>query len=521
MSRESHKYQRHVPNSSESRWSDSNEIKSASTIKCIQVDGDSCDGCGIIVISDGLTSYVDNSDTHTIFFGSTGSMKTRRGAMPLINTIALAGESFIATDPKGELHKKTSGMLSARGYNIVVLNFRDMRCSSTWNPLELPYNFYHRHREDEAISMMNDFLGALAEPYRKGAKDPYFIEMSFSMAFAYLMFFIETATLEQANLSDFAKFFAMYSTPEKTEELSNYLAKGSIAHTNLMGTLTNKDARSTFGNISSGVSAMLYPFITQKALGQMLLSSSFDVTKIGKEKTAIYIIVPDEKTTLHFMVTAFIKQVYEVLINEAQIQENKNLPMRVNFILDEFCNIPAIPDMSSMISAARSRNMRFFLMTQGMRQLRQKYGDDADTIKGNCDNWVFLTSREYDLLKEISNLCGMMSYTDTDGSIKKRSLISISELQRLNKERGQALILHGRHYPYVTELPDIDEYTFKAYSPVSIGEHRSKKIASYDAGKVMANIEAGKRPLPFSVEAFGYETFFDRKNVMKSDIFDW
>ena len=90
------------------------------------------------------------------------------------------------------------------------------------------------------------------------------------------------------------------------------------------------------------------------------------------------------------------------MISVAQEKANGQLPVRVNFILDEFCNLPAIPDMPAMISAARSRNMRFFLVAQSKHQLLRKYGEDADTIKGNCDNWVFLTSKELDLLEEIS-----------------------------------------------------------------------------------------------------------------------
>ena len=154
------------------------------------------------------------------------------------------------------------------------------------------------------------------------------------------------------------------------------------------------------------------------------------------------------------MATVFIKQVYETLISEAQKEATGMLPVRVNFVLDEFCNMPAIPDMASMISAARSRNMRYFLIVQGMNQLKSKYQEDAETIKGNCENWIFLTSKELILLNEISELCGTI--TMPNGT--KRSLISPSELQRLDKVKGEVLILHGRNYPFITELPDIDEY---------------------------------------------------------------
>jgi type IV secretion system protein VirD4 len=255
-----------------------------------------------------------------------------------------------------------------------------------------------------------------------------------------------------------------------------------------------------------------------------LSQSSFNPCNIGKEKTAIYIIVPDEKTTLHFLVTAFIKQTYETLISEAQLQPNRKLPVRLNIVLDEFCNIPTIPDMASMISAARSRNMRFFLMVQGMHQLRCKYKEDAETIRGNCDNWVFLGSREYELLSEISNLCGETVNNDFDGRITSRPLISISELQRLSKEKGESLILHGRHYPFVTELPDIDDYEFEAYPPLEPQASELPQIVPYDVDQVIDDIRLQARPLPFSMEVSGQEMFFERERMVakaRNDIFDW
>jgi len=508
MRQENYHFGRYISNDSNSRWADIDEIKKSNTIKCVNIESDACSAGGLLIISDGRTVYVDNSDTHTIIFGSTGSKKTRLFGLPLINILAMAGESFIATDPKSELYNKTSGLVAAKGYKTIVLNFRDLKQSDYWNPIMMPYFLYHTGRIDEAISLINDFITSIAEPQRKNTKDSYFIELACSQILAMLLFFIETASPAEVNILNFTNFFAKNSTPDATEKLSGYSMDGSIASINFKGILTNKTAERTFANVSSCVSAMLNPFIVRKSLCQVLSQHSFDIRDIGKTKTAIYIIVPDEKTTLHFLVTIFIKQTYEALISEAQQQENKKLPVRVNFVLDEFCNIPVIPDMASMITAARSRNMRFFLMVQSHWQLFQKYGDDADTIKGNCDNWVFLTSREFKLLQEISNLCGDVYFTDSDGSLKMRPLISISELQRLSKDHGETLIFHGRNYPFVTELPDISEYKFNIYPNIKKEEHELPQIALYDVDKVIQEIISQKRHTPFSIEVRGKKVYY-------------
>ena len=526
MKKENYEFARYITNDNDARWADTDEIKNDPTLTQINVEGDDCPGSGIPLISDGRMAYVDSSDTHTLIFGSTGSKKTRLFGMPLINFFALAGESFIATDPKGELYAKTSGLVAAKGYKTTVLDFRDLSKSDFWNPLKWPYEVYHGGKRDEAVLLLNDFLSALLAPHRRGVKDPYFSELGSSMALAFLLFFIETAKPDEANIFNLANFCVSNSSPDATDLMSKYMAEGSIATVNLKGVLTNKEAKSTFGNVAAYLSAMFNPFAIQKKLCQILSQSSFDIREIGKQKTAIYLIMPDEKTTFHFLVTAFIKQTYEALIHEAQKQADKKLPVRVNFLLDEFCNIPTIPDMAAMVTAARSRNMRFFLMAQGMHQMKDKYGENAETIKGNCDNWVFLTSREYELLAQISNLCGMYFYTNHEGKIESRALISVSELQRLRKERGEALILHGRNYPFVAELPDIDAYHFKKHKPIERNERAFPEIKQYSAETVIKDIKDKKRPLPFSVEVFGEERYADnttspKTDKPKADIFDW
>jgi len=107
------------------------------------------------------------------------------------------------------------------------------------------------------------------------------------------------------------------------------------------------------------------------------------------------------------LISVFVKQCYTELLREAEKHPDNRLPLRVNFLLDEFSNLPAIADFPAMITASRSRNIRFNLFIQSQKQLVRRYGEDADTIKGNCENWVFLHSRELPLLNEIVDLSGM------------------------------------------------------------------------------------------------------------------
>jgi len=148
-------------------------------------------------------------------------------------------------------------------------------------------------------------------------------------------------------------------------------------------------------------------------------------------------------------------------------------------------------------------------MAQSQWQLRQKYKEDADTIKGNCENWIFLTSRELDLLKDVSTLCGDTFLKDSIGVQRTYPLISVSELQRLKKELGEALILHGRNYPFVTHLPDIDDYGFLKFPTIKSVEKEMPKIKLYNSDASINTIIKKERPIPFSLEVYGEPVYYN------------
>lgn len=474
----------------ETRWASAEEIKRSSTY--IDLFADKYPTAGLPVLSDGYEAYVDGTDTHTLIFGATGSKKTRLFCMPMLNFFVKAGESFVATDPKGELYAKTAGLAKENGYNVVVLNFRDIGKGDMWNPLAMPYNLYREGKIDEAVSMLNDFVRTIASPQFEKTQDTFWPEMASSLALANLLLLMEAATPEEANVSSLAALCSNAAS-EKLSGLSANMRTDTIAGLNYQNVFSS--AEKTLQSIMVSLFGMIRIFNTQRNLTNMLSGNTVDITRFGREKTAVYIIISDEKSTYHFLVTTFIKQVYEQLIAEAQKEEKRELPVRVNFVLDEFCNLPRIPDMPSMISAARSRNMRYFLVAQSLHQLKSRYGENADTIKGNCDNWVFLTSKELELLEEISRLCG--SYYTAEGNM--RSLISISELQRLDKDKGEALIMHARQYPTISEIADIDSYPmFKGFEAPPLRDYVMPEAKMFDIEKFYEDVICERRPLPFA-----------------------
>ncbi len=508
MWKDDFKYNAYLADSQQTRWATVDEIKSSAAY--INLSKGICSVGGLPLISDGNEMYVDDKDTHTMIFGATGSKKTRLFCMPMLNIFAKSGESFIVTDPKGELFAKTSGYVEKQGYKTLVLNFRNADYGNCWNPFSLPYKLYHSGKQDMAMSMFNDFAMAITADQQKSAADPFWGKAAKAYLVAILLVMAECCTEEEMNMRTLTQFCTIENS-NYVECLARSMTDHSIAGMNMKSiyTAASRTMRSVLISVHNAISE----FISSQAITDLISHNDINVADIAREKTAIYLIVPDEKTTTHFLATLFVKQAYEVLISEAQKEKDFKLPIRLNFVLDEFCNMPKIQDMPSMITAARSRNMRFYLIAQSLHQLKGKYGEDANTIKGNCDNWVFLTSREYELLSEISKLCGNLTLTDKTS----RALISTSELQRLRKEKGEALILHSREYPFISEMADIDQYKeFVGYEPAKLEKIKFGQPTVLSIVQLYKKIVLKHIPYPFSNELYYNESTMARDTKILS-----
>ena len=70
---------------------------------------------------------------------------------------------------------------------------------------------------------------------------------------------------------------------------------------------------------------------------------------------------------------------------------------------------------------------------------------------------------------------------------------------RLNKQKGEALILHDRCYPFISELPDIDEYEcFKGYFAVKLEKINLSQPKALDLRLFELRCRMLARPYPFS-----------------------
>lgn len=439
-----------------SRWLTEKELKEDKDVEKVSVAGETADAGGIPLINNGKTMWVDNGGYHSIIIGSTGAGKTQITMFPLIKSLAKHDESMIVTDPKGELFEGTSAFLKKRGYNVIILNFRDPQKGSGWNPLHLPYLYYKNGNKDKANELIDDLAINILYDANAQNSDPFWEKTSADYFSGICLGLFDDAKEEEINLNSVNAFTTVgeeKSGPNTPYVNAYFNTKDPSSPAYVSASSTLISPNDTRGSILSVFKQKLRLFASRENISEMLSHSDFEMDDIGSKKTAVFIVIQDEKKTYHPLVTIFVKQCYEALVDYAQRQGGK-LPYRTNFLLDEFANMPPLKDVETMVSAARSRKMRFYFVIQNFAQLAEVYGKNkADTIRGNCGNTIYLISTELAALEEISKMCGEVKIKTGEGDKKKeetRPLITVSDLQKL--KIGDFILLRSRLDPYKGKL---------------------------------------------------------------------
>ncbi|MDD4407675.1 MAG: type IV secretory system conjugative DNA transfer family protein [Bacilli bacterium] len=493
-----------------SRWSKDNEIKNAKDVDKIKVSDSDTKAAGVPLINNGKEMWVDNGENHTLVIGATASGKTTAVVDPLVQSLAKAGESMILTDPKGELYRNHSEMLKSKGYNIIVLNFRNPSLGNAWNPLTLPYKLYKAGNTDKATELLDD----VALNILRGAKtDDPFWESSAADYFSGLSLgLFEDATEKEIHLNSISYMSTVgeekFATSDYIKEY--FLLKGESSSPYVFASNTINAPNETKGGILSVFRQKIRLFSSREQLSEMLSYSDFDIREIGTNKTAVFMIIHDEKTTYHALATIFIKQCYETLIDVAQENGGK-LPFRTNFILDEFANMPPLKDVTAMVTAARSRKIRFTFIIQNFAQLNDVYGkDDADTIRSNCGNLIYLITTELAALEEISKLCGEVKSKEKEKT-SSTPLITVSDLQKM--KLNEVIILKSRLNPFRTKLTPSYEIDW-GYNFAS-GTIAERKVSQIELFNIKDFVKTKKRNKLFeSLENFEKNNEVTTKNVL-------
>lgn len=462
-----------------SRWAKEKEIQAEDKVHVVNINDEKSTAGGIPLFMKNNQVWVDDGEYHNLVIGATGSGKTQTIIFPTVEVLAKHRESMIITDPKGEIYEKTSNMLREKGYEVLVLNFRDPQEGSAWNPLSLPYRMYKNGNFDKAIELLDDLASNILYEEKSGNADPFWEKTSADYFAGLALALFEDTEEDKVNLNSISLMTTVgeekFGGSTYIKEYFNMKDPAGAAYTNASGTIMAPNE--TKGSIISVFKQKIKLFASRENLSEMLSHSDVDLETIGEKPTALFIVIQDEKKTYHPLVTILLKQCYETLIATAQRNGGK-LPVRTNFLLDEFANMPPLKDITTMITAARSRLIRFTMIIQNFAQLDQVYGkENAETIKGNCGNIVYLITTELKALEEISKMCGEVK-SKKDDKTASTPLVTISDLQKM--KQFEVIIMRLRLNPFKTKFIPYFKWDTKRYSEAEYPHREKKEVHTFD-----------------------------------------
>ena len=365
---------------------------------------------GIVVgcesIGKDTIGLVDTGDVHCMMIGAAGVGKTAFWLYPNIEYACASGMSFMSTDTKGDIMRNYGSIASKYyGYNISVIDLRNPMRSHGNNLLHLVNKYmdlYAEHPETIAYK-------AKAEKYAKiiaktiilsgmdagsFGQNAYFYDAAEGVLTASILLVSELCKPEERHIVSVFKIIQELLAPSNNKQQKNQfnslMAKLPDDHKAkwFAGAALNTSEQSMASVMSTALSR-LNAFLDSELETILCNDTEIDAEKFCTEKSAIFIIMPEEDSSKYFMVSLIIQQLYREILAVADENGGK-LKNRVVFYCDEFGTLPKIESAEMMFSASRSRRVSIVPIIQSLAQLEKNYGKEgAEIIVDNTQLTVF------------------------------------------------------------------------------------------------------------------------------------
>lgn len=454
--------------------------------------------------------YFDRDTPHYVYLGSTGSGKSVTAVIPTCTFIANAKikRSVFVTDPKGEIYHTTSKMFEQNGYNILTIDFRHPEKSNKLNILEPIIVEYEKYLDnisksnkkkisaEDKLNYNNIAMSSLAETNRLikslanmimqdkvEQNDPFWNNSAQSLLEGIIGFYLEEyrdnkIKREQITMTSIRKFQNSSMESANFLRFKKYISKkeyGQKSKDSLTSILSTSD--NTYKSIT-GVFGEKMSLFDDINVANVISSSDFDFNILGKEPTALYIIVPDEDKTYYKLVTIIVGLLYKELVKLANSKGEKKLPIEIDFILDEFANCPPLADIETIVSVARSRGMHFHFFIQSFSQLDNVYGKEVAQIILDNSGTYYLKTNTMSTAEAISKMLGKKT-------IESNSVRQSISLLNYNGDRSTNLI--GRDLMTPEEVKQL-HYKTIIFPTIGYPIYRKtilyKKFSCYKPGEV-------------------------------------
>lgn len=338
-------------------------------------------------------------------FGSSGAGKSYSFARPNILTRIARGDSYIITDPAGELYRDTAAIAEENGYTVRVLNLKNLGASNGWNPFDV---FKGKDMMDVQVKVSELVHSILTNTKDENAKADVFFSQSEENLLKALILYV--AISPNFAGEEFERHLGtVYDLLAKLAAQDGFLDE--------FATLPDDDPASVPWKMFQGAGKLKSNFITGLAASLEIFQidpvkeafshSEIDLSAPGKEKCAYYIISSVSNDKMRFLLSLFFSCAFEELMLNAEQNKTGKLDIPVYFILDEFKAIGRINSFGDKVANVRKYGISIAIIFQDMKQLEQAYPNSYTSILSNCDTWLVLGVNDDETAKMLSNRTGI------------------------------------------------------------------------------------------------------------------
>lgn len=487
----------------------------------------------------GTTALVDTGDVHALMIGAAGVGKTAYWLYPCIEYACATGMSFLSTDTKGDV-VRNYGTIAEKyyGYNVSVIDLRNPTRSHGNNLLHLVNKYFDLYKENpDCLSYK-----AKAEKYAKiisktiisngmdGAsfgENSYFYDSAEGLLTATILLVAEFCKPEERHIVSVYKIIQELLAPSgqkgknQFQQLMDLLPENHKAKW-FAGAALNTSEQSMASVMSTALSR-LNAFLDSELEQILCFDTEIDAERFCKEKSAIFIVMPEENPNTFFMVSLIIQQLYREILAVADENGGK-LKNRCVFFCDEFGTLPKIESAEMMFSASRSRRLQIVPIIQSFAQLEQNYGKEgADVIIDNTQLTIFggfapnSTSAEV-LSKALGSrtvMSGSVSRSKNDPSqslqMIERPLMTPDELKSLPK--GTFVVMKTGFYPMKVKLKLFFKWDIKFEEKYEVMENGNREVHYANRSELFNNII--QKYYPHYLEQPATDSVFDEASSEK------
>ena len=496
-------------------------------------------------------ALVDEGDVHTLMVGAAGCGKTAFFLYPNLELACASGMSFLQTDTKGDV-SRNYGTIAKKyyGYNVSVLDLRNPTRSDENNILHLVNKYMDIYLSDKT----NLSAKAKSEKYAKitaktiinigggvsesSGTNAYFYDTAEGLLAAVILLLAEFGDKNERHIVSVFKLIqdllAKYQPSPKAKPkmyFAKLMEKLPPEHKAkwLAGAALNTSDQTMLSVMSTALSR-LNSFLDSELEQMLCFGTAIDAEKFCNEKSAIFIVLPEEDGSKYFMVSLLIQQLYREILMIADENGGK-LKNRVMFYMDEMGTFPKIDGMEAMFSAGRSRKISIVAIIQSFAQLEKNYGKEGqEIITDNTQLTVFggfaPNSQSAEVLSKALGEQTVLSGSVSHGKDKVQSLqmigrplMTTDELKSMPK--GQFIVMKTGVHPMISKLKLYFKWGIKFEEEYKLPDKTARQVSCKNRDELIRDVEIKypqKKAVPAEIEESDDDEEFAEFPVKKAKI---